>query len=965
MSSDVTPEPLAPPDATVAATGVGLLCALLAMLPGTPTAGIPTTPPAAGGLQLCVSLTGPGGAVRGARIQLGDAVATSDEAGGACLAFSPGTLGVEAEGLARVETTVRAPGEIAIALRPAGSVAGRVVDEAGGPLPGARISAALEDGGESRWTARTDDQGRFFIDTLPLDWVAVTARASGRAPVTRRALPTSESGVEIRFVLPPAATVTGSVRNVRAPASEPALVIIVGSGIWPARAIEVGADGGFTIEGVPAGVYELRARQGTSVSAPREGLAVEAGARPFVTLSLAPGAALRGRVATEDDGAAIPDAEVVIIEGELGLSPSATRTDDDGRFTFEGLRAIPHRLAVRMEGFVPVDRTVEPGAEEIEIELARAATVAGVVLDDLDHPVVGARIEVVGVPQAGLPPGLGPDELAFRAQLFDSQARGPSFLPSGTGELGVTLGAVPPIPLAPGAAPPSALLGAPPALVGSARMVSDDRGRFRVPGVTPGVVQLSAQHADHATVQTEPMRLAPGEEREDLRIVMPPAGAIAGRVVDGRGFPVELVPVQLASEREPVPRMAVSARDGGFRFDGVAGAVTLTALPDGQTATRERHTVEPGETLEIDLALEIDVLALAGRVLDPDGWPVGGARVSVRSLRARTPVHRWTESAEDGTFTLGGLPEPPYRLEVDHERWSIAVVDPVTGVDEELEVRLAAGAAVTGRVIDDADDAPIEGARVELTDAAGARRRAVTDADGRFEFRRLSAGDYRVKSSADGMLDAELELTLSASRHGLEDRELPALRLAPGGGLTGVVLDLLGDPVPDAEVGVGDPPDFRRGTRSGGDGRFALGGLSPGDVRVHARHPTAGRGDAGGPVRIRAGETATDVRLRLPSRFAPEETPAGPGLRTGVAVRLELDGGVVRIAEIVPRSRARRAGLRVRDEVLSVDDEPVLSAAHGEGLLRGPASHDAVVEIRRRGRVMRLLVPREAFVPPG
>src|SRR5690606_17196096 len=120
---------------------------------------------------------------------------------------------------------------------------------------------------------------------------------------------------------------------------------------------------------------------------------------------------------------------------------------------------------------------------------------------------------------------------------FAAQLEPAELAPIAPGALEVTSGPVPPIPLAPtgGALALAPLPPSPSELRASASFVSDADGRFRVTGVPPGRVQVVARRPGFASASTERLYVAAGAAREDLELVLAPAGSLRAAVRDERG----------------------------------------------------------------------------------------------------------------------------------------------------------------------------------------------------------------------------------------------------------------------------------------------------------------------------------------------------------------------------------------------------------------------------------------------
>ena len=218
--------------------------------------------------------------------------------------------------------------EAPVELPPAAvaSVHGRLLGPDDIALPGGTISAWPESDPTQRHETTTDATGAFALAGLTAERWVLAGTAGGYSEARGvRALP-FDGLLELRVVR--VARVAGQILGVDGlPAS--ADVVIVGSGIWPARTVRSGTDGHFAFENVPPGVYEVEAR-GALASEPRRGLVVEQGARLMLTLALSAGATLAGTVVDEETGAPIAGAELVVASEALSSTPRTTRSDASG-----------------------------------------------------------------------------------------------------------------------------------------------------------------------------------------------------------------------------------------------------------------------------------------------------------------------------------------------------------------------------------------------------------------------------------------------------------------------------------------------------------------------------------------------------------------------------------------------------------------------------------------------------------
>jgi hypothetical protein len=169
----------------------------------------------------------------------------------------------------------------------------------------------------------------------------------------------------------------------------------------PPRNATADADGRFTVEGLRAGRYRVRATY-PGVAPGR--LDVEAGAKELV-LRLERGGRLSGVVRTASGEPLHPFTVAVRARRQRWGEPLQTLSvvDPAGRFDMEGLPAGPARVMVAAPGrapSAPVAVTIpEPGAAPawVEVVLSAGGTLEGrVVTRETRAPVAGAEIEVEG-----------------------------------------------------------------------------------------------------------------------------------------------------------------------------------------------------------------------------------------------------------------------------------------------------------------------------------------------------------------------------------------------------------------------------------------------------------------------------------------------------------------------------------------------------------------------------------------
>ena len=412
----------------------------------------------------------------------------------------------------------------------------------------------------------------------------------------------------------------------------------------------------------------------------------------------------------------------------------------------------------------------------------------------------------------------------------------------------------------------------------------------------------------------------PGSDIEPV-LVVAPAADMAGVVVDAAGRPIADARVELRmpdgfqrafvrvldASRE---RVFVARSDGGGffslpRMPAVAGALLVTHKAGFLEDEREAPLVDDARLHIILETREVDAGALLGRVVDPDGLPVAGARVAAAGSVLRTdslgefvfppeirakahelvavqPGHQPARYAATETATGPSWPDyvelhlggPPLEIRgrvVDEEAVGLPgmrvwIADPSHfGVEEDMPVQvegLTVGVASTGEL-------ELQGASLEKTPSSFWSW-VVTGPDGRFRLGGLLPRTYRVKAmQTELMLHAEVE-EVRAGTHDVEIL-LPVLR--GGRTIAGRVLSTGSMPIVGAGVSAYHRAfgveygewsttvwDFEGPhTTTDEEGRFEFLGLPERGVWLYA----SGAGIVGRRHVIEAGDALDEVEIRV------------------------------------------------------------------------------------------------------
>lgn len=560
-------------------------------------------------------------------------------------------------------------------------------------------------------------------------------------------------------------------------------------------------------------------------------------------------------------------------DGTFALTVSET----PGRETVFRVRfAAPGAVAAEHLGVREAAESEELG----EITLRKAEAIAGRVVGPAARPVAGARVILLPLGRFSADGGLLPPVPLETTTGPDGTFRFEHAAPEGN-QLVVAAAGFAPVRV-PGTR--AGALRRPIVLAAGASLT----GRVEKPGGRPAAGAL----VRHESVGLETRWVETGEDGAFRLSDLPlragtvvadagPEGFVAATVRPEAGRlsgPLVLAPPTVlegrvldAATRKAVPRAKVTAgaesesrttwtaADGSWRFRGLRpGEVTVRADERRFVAwTRNGVRLAKGETVRLDIPLTYGA-AISGRVVDEDGFPVAGAKLSV-SPRGETAfsiaVRRLAGdpgagivSRADGSFSAERLsPGANLRITTYHPDFERGVQGGVTlvpgGARAGVIVALRRGVVVTGAV-KDLEGRPVAGAEVGVAESrvvrssSGARQSmsfggfpdlapARSGPDGRFELRGVPPGDWAVKVKASGFATRVVD-PLKLSR-GARPEPLEVV-LPPGASVSGIVRRKTGEGAEGYLVLAREPGQPPMGIdpesmSTGPDGVFVLEGL--------------------------------------------------------------------------------------------------------------------------------------------
>jgi 5-hydroxyisourate hydrolase-like protein (transthyretin family) len=816
-----------------------------------------------------------------------------------------------------VEARPGPPASLALALVPLASVAGRVIDETGRGVAGARL-AVSQGSSAAGWgmstplgSTNSDASGAFLVAVqAPGGVVALSARAAGYAPAHEWGLALEpgqvRSGLVLRLrrglqargqvVAEDGSPIRGAVVAARQPkdvneerlhgqrAPEPSAV--------------TGDDGGFVLRGLEPGSYELSLSHPAHARRSVRGVEVVApGPSRIPRIVLVRPAPVGGQV-SDTSGHPVPGAEVTGRSGED--AEDKTLTDGGGRFSLGGIApGAAVTIVVRAPGYSPSERVVAAPDTAVAVVLGRNGILRGRIEDaesrsPLPEFQVGLSAPSVGEPN----PWEAPAPRSFRSED------------------------------------------------GTFTWTDAPLGAWTIVARARGYQQAEAPNVDIRAGETTEVPLSLRRGR-----------GLLGRVVAAAtGTPV---PGATVSYREPgtgseEPLLAANGVAPSTLTDG-DGHFELEGLPPGKLflVAREPSYAEAIQEVNADRSAFVELrlpsgAAVSGQVLLPDGrTPARGAHVQVSAMGGTAMgLDSSTQTDGSGSFVLRHLRSGRHQLSAEGREGGAKAQEVALAEGEQrsgIVLVLAAGVTLRGRVRG-LSGSEQEGVRVHAG-AGSAQRSTSTDANGEFLLSDLPADRIEIEALASPTRSVSKSVDVPAGVRELSvDLEFP-----PPTRLWGRV-SREGQPAAGVWVTVSPlTPTLPPGAaETDQEGTYVLEGLAEGDYVVSARgaKPRTVRvaGEARLDVELKAaslegtavdaatGDPIAGVRVEL-RRLAGE----GPGLEAeetatdtfGRFTQAGLEEGPYRLV-------AHKTGFRVHSETISISDPAatlVVRLERADGLL--------------------------------
>jgi RNA polymerase sigma factor (sigma-70 family) len=526
-----------------------------------------------------------------------------------------------------VELSALAAGErraVEFRLAPELRVLGRVLDEAGAPVPGTRVESW-----QTEAETISDEAGRFELGgwSAREDRIGLSATKDGYATAYANAEPVGRTSLELELVLERGRRLAGRVVDETGTPLEGVYLGAADANSNERESAWSDAEGRFELLCVPKERARLVAsRDGYGVAI----LALDPAAieQTELELVLTRGHFLEGTV-VDPSGAPLPWA-LVRYEADAMLHDGADYTDAEGRFRFEGLPDRPVTVECWRNGFASSRmQTFRPDQANVVLRMEPLGAFAGRVVDASGAPISSFVVRLSPAATSGTNDGL--DSLP-QPQLFAS--------PDGR------------------------------------FFLADDFARGKL-----GTLEVSAE--GYAPAKHEHVRSSLAPDADALVFELVRDTRVRGRIL-ARDTGEPLAGVRVYRVEEPLhgwgpsPKEITAVSDAEGRFELVnlpTGTTWLELAAEGWPAAFDGPFELGGAAVERRIELGRGT-RLVGRLLDAAGTGLTGEELDLNGLEIPGATRDWrATSGADGAFAFEGMPAGLYHLRWVHRAGEVQAFD--------------------------------------------------------------------------------------------------------------------------------------------------------------------------------------------------------------------------------------------------------------------------------------------------
>lgn len=457
---------------------------------------------------------------------------------------------------------------------------------------------------------------------------------------------------------------------------------------------------------------------------------------------------------------------------------------------------------------------------------------------------------------------------------------------------------------------------------------TDDKGAYNFEKLIPGAYVVRAEADNYIPefydnvkylAEATPIKVGENEAKTGIDFKLSLGGSISGQVLADNGVD-QLEDAHVVAYLKTMPKIkqhALSDENGTYQITGLpTGSYVVMAekggylieFYDNKAKSQDADlvaVVEPNDTPNIDFTLSMTSAIVGVVTNEVDGAPIAGALVGVHSLK---PMDGWyrnfpiapgtpfvTKTNEKGEYAIS-LKPGIYYVYAYAEGFSPEIYDntmdptkatPVEVKEGHVQVdfKLSPMGSLSGKVVKEGTNEAIEGAIVQIFNERWSIKRhfkTKTDADGKYHFMGLPAGEYIVMAHAENYLPEywqEASTVKEATPVNIENEKSVTdinFTLQAGAAIKGKVIDFATrEPLARAIVSVYDQANhWKKAAMTDAEGMYVISGLPAGTYVVMAEkigfyrqwYDDVDSEDLATPVVLGATEVKEDIDFALKQR---------------------------------------------------------------------------------------------------
>jgi hypothetical protein len=472
------------------------------------------------------------------------------------------------------------------------------------------------------------------------------------------------------------------------------------------------AQGRWSIPAISAGTFRFVALHQEHAAGYSERITTDGKtAREGITITLAPGAVLSGKVVFAG-GAPASGALVDVYpkdRSQVKTERRVSSTNETGEFTIRGLSMSEHWVGASLSDGLSAESVMvdlSGGQGNVVLTLEQASSISGIVLTEKREPVAGAMVMCLPVDMSAA---------LNKARANPQQAAN----------------------------------------------VTNAEGRFELIGLPDDAECALSVFAKGLSAGTpfeeKPWRMAKAGD-QGIEIIMKALASVKGKVQFEDGS----IPESFTANANFGRPFEFSNQDGSFTLSDVEpGAVRLTLKSDAfQKKEVEGLSVQSGELFDAGVIIVTTGKVVKGKVT-ANGKPVAGAVVMIDGgisvsgsvlLNKEDPRYKFEGSAapytttkEDGSFLLAGL-SGEYDLMAIAEHPEYGRSDPmmIESTSKFIELKLLTTGNLTGTIT--YAGKPVSCILLAIAESSNLFIQGACDKDGTYKIERLTPGEYKIEA---------------------------------------------------------------------------------------------------------------------------------------------------------------------------------------------------------------------------